>query len=131
MAKPTDEVREFARRKFVEPARQKRASNLTILAGDVHRGLRLTNRVPLVCQALTSRAFLEENHLELVKREGPPSGQSTTVVFTYRFTNTGESETKKPSAFLKLRDIAKQVFESVGGGEAFLRGERDRFNDKP
>jgi 5-methylcytosine-specific restriction protein B len=131
MAKPTDEVREFARRKFVEPARQKRASNLTILAGDVHRGLRLTNRVPLVCQALTSRAFLEENHLELVKREGPPSGQSTTVVFTYRFTNTGESETKKPSAFLGLRGIAKQVFESVGGGEAFLRGERDRFNDKP
>jgi len=36
----------------------------------------------------------------------------------------------KTSSFAGLRGIAKQVFQAVGGGESFLRAERDRFNDK-
>jgi hypothetical protein len=30
--------------------------------------------------------------------------------------------------FLKLRGIAKEVFNSLGGGEAFIQKERERFH---
>jgi hypothetical protein len=30
-------------------------------------------------------------------------------------------------AFLRLRGIAKEVFRSLGGGEAFIRRERENF----
>jgi len=80
---------------------------------------------------LKSRKFLYENHLVLEKCEGPPSGMSTTVVFTYRLLS---DDRKAPTAppewpFLKLRGIAKEAFSSLGGGEAFIQQERARFFD--
>ena len=124
---PTDQVREIARVRFVEPARKKRASTFEIVAGDVHRELGFSNRVPLVCNALRSGAFLVANHLELVKWDGPPSGQSTTVRFTYRFIDRASSP--RPSSFLALRGIGKEVFRSLGGAEAFIGSEREKFYD--
>ncbi|SRR5258706_14935879 len=122
----SNQVRDFARRTYIEPAVRKGESICQIVVGDVHRALHLTNRVPLVCSALTSRAFLEDNHLELLKREGPPSGLSTTMKYTYRVANSGSAP--KTSSFAGLRGIAKQVFQALGGGEAFLRAEREKFN---
>jgi hypothetical protein len=55
-----------------------------VVAGEVQKGVHLSNRVSLVCQALKSHKFLAENHLLIEKWEGPPSGMSTTVTFTYR-----------------------------------------------
>src|SRR5271167_492100 len=77
-------IREYARKKYIEPAVERREQRIRIRAGDVHKALALKNRVPAVCQALESKAFLQENDLILEAKEGPPSGQSTTVVFTYR-----------------------------------------------
>lgn len=130
--KLSDTVRDFARSKYVSPALRRKDPAFRIVAGEVHRGLGLNNRVPLVCNALASRAFLQDNNLELIKREGPPSGLSTTVVFTYRFRTERRhprEQVNPASAFPALRGIAKQVFESLGGGESFLREERERFND--
>jgi 5-methylcytosine-specific restriction protein B len=124
-----DRVREHARREYIEPAKHRRESTIRIVAGDVQKALRLSNRVPLVCQALKSHKFLNENHLVLEKWEGPPSGMSTTVVFTYRLLDDA-SQTSSESAesmFLALRGIAKDVFQSLGGGEAFIRKEREEF----
>jgi hypothetical protein len=38
-------------------------------------------------------------------------------------TSNGSAE----SLFLQLRGIAKEVFQSLGGGEAFIRKEREQF----
>jgi hypothetical protein len=127
----SDRVREFARMEYIEPARARHESSVRIIAGNVQKGVRLNNRVPLVCQALKSSKFLDENHLVLERWEGPPSGMSTTVVFTYRLLN---NEDKAPGPnpewpFSKLRGIAKEVFGNLGGGEAFIQQERERFHE--
>jgi hypothetical protein len=95
----------------------------------VQKGVRLSNRVSLVCQALKSHKFLTDNHLLLEKWEGPPSGMSTTVAFTYRMLDADQGAFTKPEEwpFRKLRGVAREVFRSLGGGEAFLREEREQF----
>lgn len=124
-----DRVREHARHEYIEPARRRRESSVRIVAGEVQKAVRLSNRVSLVCQALKSRKFLDENHLVLEKWDGPPSGMSTTVIFTYRLVDEAGQPPSQPatSPFLRLRGIAKDVFQSLGGGEAFIRKEREEF----
>jgi len=123
-----EQVREHARTKYIEPARKRHESTIQIRAGDVHKELHWEHRVPLVCQALSGSKFLTENHLTLEKREGPRSGQSTTVVFTYRLLDDQAAPIKsRESPLLRLEGIGKEVFQSLGGGEAFIRRERERF----
>ena len=125
-----DRVRDYARRQYIEPARARRQSIVRIVTGEVHKGVHLSNRVPLVCQALKSHKFLNENRLVLEKWEGPPSGMGTTVTFTYRVLDASQpaSVQSEDWSFGKLRGAAKDVFQSLGGGEAFLRKEREQFH---
>jgi 5-methylcytosine-specific restriction protein B len=136
-----NEVRKFARQKYVEPALQRRERKIQIRAGDVHKQLTLKNRVPLVCQALESEIFLKENNLVLETKEGPPSGLSTSVVFTYRVVDEAAGSSSvviEPTAsaanpstrflgLLQLKGVGKEVFASLGGGERFIRSEREAF----
>jgi hypothetical protein len=124
-----DRVREHARLEYIEPARRRHESTIRIVAGEVHKAVRFSNRVPLVCQALKSHKFLDENHLVLEKWDGPPSGMSTTVTFTYRLKDDAGQKSSESAewAFLQLRGIGKEVFRSLGGGEAFIRKERENF----
>jgi hypothetical protein len=126
-----DRIRELARMEYIEPARARHESIVRIVAGNVQKAARLSNRVPLVCQALKSSKFLDENHLVLEKWEGPPSGLSTTVTFTYRLLDEGQNAPRPHTEwpFMKLRGLAKGVFKSLGGGEAFIRQERERFHE--
>lgn len=124
-------VRDYARQQSIDPARRRGEQTVRIVAGEVHRALRLTNLVPAVCSALRGKKFLTENHLVLEKSEGPPSGMSTSVVFTYRIEGTDPRGKTRKSHFLQARGIAKEVFESLGGGEAFLKAERDDFYGEP
>jgi hypothetical protein len=124
----SDEVRQFAAREYVAPARRRGEQTLKINAGEVHRATAMHNRVPLVCQALESNKFLEENGLRLLSKSGPPSGRSTTVTYTYEFI-----EGEKPSrdqvedAWQKMRGAFKDVFAAYGGADEFLRRERENF----
>ena len=121
----TDLVRDWARKHCVEPARLRGDSTVQIIAGEVQKAVRLNNRAPLVCQALRSPKFLEENRLVLEKWEGPPSGMSTTVKFIFRFKDQPrQGNHPGESPLYGLWGIGKEVFESLGGGEAFLRSER-------
>jgi len=122
-------VRDYARRHFLEPARKRNESTVRIIAGEIHKGLGLQNRVPAICQALKSRKFQEENRIVLEKSEGPPSGMSTTMTFVYRFLESDAAGSERPSrsAFAEMRGIAKDVFRDLDGGEAFLKNERDQF----
>jgi hypothetical protein len=120
-------IREFARREFIEPARRRGDSTVEIVVGDIHRGMHLQNLAPNVCQALSGRKFLEENRLVLERRDGPPSGLSTTVKFVYRIADPPAESNPTVSPLLALRGIARGVFQNPGGGEAFIRREREHF----
>ena len=136
-----NDVRRYAREKYVEPAIRRGEQKIQIRAGDIHKQLVLKNRVPLVCQALESEIFLKGNNLILESKEGPPSGQSTTVVFTYRVGEQVPPSTlpqhhgSTPSRgrnllrLLDLKGIGKETYAALGGGENFIRSERKAFAD--
>jgi hypothetical protein len=118
-----EQVRDYARRYYIDPARHRRDAVVQIVAGDVHKALRLKISVPVICNALSSKSFLEENKIALESREGPRSGLSTTARFTYRLLSE-----KGAALFLGFRGIAKQVFQALGGGEAFIHAERGQLD---
>jgi hypothetical protein len=125
----SDAIRRHAYEKYVLQARRRKEKLISINVGDVHRELGLSNRVPLVCAALGSKKFLSEHGLRIVSKTGPPSGQSTTVTFLYEVVGPEQKKSKdeRMEAWLKLRGIAKDIFASYGGGEAYLRQERANF----
>ena len=127
----TERVREWVETKVIQPARARGDRVFTVTAGDVHRQLGLKNRVPVVCQALKSKRFLQENHLVLKDMSGPPSGLSTTVRFTYEIVSGSadrESSAKQQHPLLGLRGVAKDIFRQLGGGEHFIKQEREQFS---
>jgi hypothetical protein len=127
MARTADNIRAYGRERYVVPARQRQLEKFSIRAGDVVRDLKLLGRVPAVCSALKSRAFLEQNSLRIVERTGPSSGQSTTVTYTYEFVDALDSSQANSDPWTELRGALKNVFAGLGGGEAYLRGERENF----
>jgi hypothetical protein len=125
----SDAVREHARDTYLRPAQQRGLTTFSINVGQVHRALALENRVPLVCQALKSAKFLESNGLRLISETGPPSGQSTTVTYTFEFIGD-KHEAPKRDPWTELRGALKEVFAESGGGERYLRAERESFERK-
>ena len=123
-------IRSFVSKEYIEPARRRGERRIKVVSGDVHRALKLKNRVPNVCQVLDSRKFCEENRLEIEEKSGPPSGMGTRMVYVYRLVdNDQQSRPDAPHAsFDQLRGLLKEALHSLGGGEAFLRRERSRFN---
>ena len=124
-AATSDSIRHSAQRSYVHAARHRGLKRFSINVGEVHRSLGLQNRVPLVCQALGSGKFLEANSLKLVSKTGPPSGQSTTVTYTYEFVDAATQAAE--DAWSRLAGALKDVFQELGGGEAYLRAERENF----
>lgn len=123
----SDLVREQATRNYVQAARRKGVHTFSINVGDAHRDSKLRNRVPLVCMALKSRKFLQANGLRLVSESGPPSGMSTTVTYTYEFVGAEPSPEAGADPWTRLRGALKDIYAEFGGGESYLRKERERF----
>src|SRR5580704_16495266 len=100
------DIRSFLIERYIKPARRRGDKRVKIVAGDVHRGLNLTNRVPNVCQVLESKKFREENQLEIEERSGPPSGMGTRMTYVYRLLD-GQPTTAaaKEDWFEKLRGL--------------------------
>jgi hypothetical protein len=122
-----DRIRKHGRDKYVAPARRRKAERFSIRAGDVVRELGLTGRAPAVCSALKSREFLLQNQLELVESAGPKSGQSTTVIYTYAFSDSAQPPIAERDSWMQLRGAFKTIFQESGGGEGYLRNERNNF----
>ena len=132
--KDADRIRSHSREKYVLPARRRKERRFSIRAGDVLRDLKLTGHAPAICSALKTREFLEENALRLVSKTGPPSGQSTTVTYTYEFIDEKsapppKADPSKVDPWTQLRGALKDIYAEYGGGEAYLRGERAAFRD--
>ena len=125
----SDLVRKHAAEQYLAAARRRGEKAVSINVGAVHKALTLHNRVPLVCAALASKKFLTENHLRLISKTGPPSGQSTTVTYTYQFVPKEKKDrgVDRQDAWNRLRGALKDVFAELGGGENYLRNERANF----
>ena len=122
------EIRSFLAERYIKPARRRGEKRVTVVAGEVHRGLNLTNRVPNVCQVLESKKFREENRVEIEERSGPPSGMGTRMTYVYRLLDEEHPPVStKDDLFEGLRGLLKDEFRKLGGGEAFLRNERAHF----
>ena len=121
-----DRIRMHGMETYVRAARRRKEKRFSIRAGDVVRELQMSGRTPAVCSALKSREFLQHNNLKLVEKTGPKSGQSTTVVYTYEFIDEKPSSPKE-DPWVRLRGAFKDVFAELGGGEQYLRAERDNF----
>lgn len=124
-----DKIRSHGREKYVLPARSRKLLRFSIRAGDVVKELGLHGRVNSACSALKSRVFLEQNRLRLVDRTGPSSGQSTTVTYTYEFLDAENTPPSSVDPWTELRGALKRVFAELGGGETYLRNERENFYD--
>ena len=138
----SDQIRAFAKAKYVNPVVHQGQSIFSIRVRDVDNDLKATGfpprHTPQICNALTGRKFLRENGIQIEKVEGPPSGQSPTVVVHYRVVGSAqlppigpeskqeESQREDPSARAlrlteRLRGLLKEELAEYGGGEAFLR----------
>ena len=140
----SDQVRSFVQERYIAPARKVGASAVTVRVRDVHKALKWElRRIPQVCAALSTLKFQRSAHVALLKKTGPPSGQSTTVEFTYKLLDKGKSEapqTQTASQSARVKDgtglealygILEEEFKALGGGEAFLRGERASWGPDP
>ena len=123
----SESVRQHAQDTYVGPARRRGDETLMINVGKVHAAMALRNRVPLVCQALKSDKFLKANGLKLISTVAPPSGQSTTVTYTYKFDDAKLPTAPVQDPWTRLRGALKDIFSEFGGGEAYLQNERDNF----
>jgi hypothetical protein len=127
----TDQIRHFILEAYVEPARRSGLLKVRVVAGEVHRRLGLRDRLPMVCNAL--RIPLKGSGVKIASQEGPPSGQSSTLAVVYELqpeacSESGEHARLRPmNPLIALRGAAKELFRELGGGEEFLRGEREQF----
>ncbi|MGC1871122.1 MAG: hypothetical protein WA700_09205 [Acidobacteriaceae bacterium] len=130
--KKADAYREFANRRYVEPARRSGEKFVRIKSGDIVNGLALKNSTPNVCSAIESKIFERLSRVKLIgKRSSAPKGTSTTTEFTFEILDVegrGEAEpSPRRVTFADLEGIGKEAFAALGGGEAFIRSERENF----
>lgn len=131
--KATEQTKKHVISTYVKPARQKGEKTIQVRVGNVQKELGWTNRTPSVFSTLSSKDFQQEAGVELIeKRGGPPSGgPSTTVHFVYRVLDenaqaASQVKTISGGAGLKaLYGLCAETFKALGGGEEFLRRERE------
>jgi len=131
-----DQIREYVRLHYVEPARNSHQQQFRVRCGTVAKKLAdVSNSLNQICTALKSRKFLEPNGLRLVEKSDPPSGMGNRVVYTYEFLDSAPSTAKNcpsdsVSIYAKLRQmegILKHVYNELGGGDRAIRGEREGY----
>ena len=83
--RPSDRVRNHIKRKYIDPAKKNGKKSLSIRAGDIHKELGFSRRIPVVCSALRSRKLQKNCGIQLTYVGGP--NNSTTTTFTYRLEN--------------------------------------------
>jgi hypothetical protein len=131
--KPTEQTTQHAIKAYVKPARDRGEKIVRIHVGEIQKELGWTNRTPSVFSTLKSQPFQQQAGLELIEKcGGPPSGgPSTTVEFVYKLLDPSEVplEQRKFVAsgqgLMELCGIFKDAYAPFGGGEEYLRKERE------
>jgi hypothetical protein len=131
--RPTDLTKNHVIASYVEPARRTGKKTVRVRVGNVLKELRWTNRTPSVYSTLNSSEFQNEAGVELIEKTGGPAsgGPSTTVQFVYKVLGEPSRSPKaeKPlpngAGLEKLYGILAKEFAQLGGGEAYLKAERN------
>jgi hypothetical protein len=76
-----DDVRNYCKTNYIEPARNRSEKIITICSGDVHKALNYRNKYPLVCSAIGSKLFEENYNVRRISVEEPLNGASTLFTF--------------------------------------------------
>jgi 5-methylcytosine-specific restriction enzyme B len=76
-----DKVREYVLVTFILPARRRGERTISFSSSDIHNGMGLKGRFPLVCSSIDADKFLEYANVVLASREGPK--QSSTVRWVF------------------------------------------------
>jgi len=130
---PTEATKRHVIATYVEPARQRGERTVEVRVGNVLKELGWSNRTPSVFSTLNSQAFQREAGIELIEKRGGPSsgGPSTTVRFVYRVlddvpaTQGNAKVVPNGAGLLELYGVLADVYRELGGGEAYLKAERD------
>jgi hypothetical protein len=131
--KPTEQTKLHVISTYVIPARQRGEKTVQVKVGNVQKELGWTNRTPSVFSTLSSREFQQEAGVSLIEKiGGPPSGgPSTTVEFVYQVLNEDDQIAPAPkvvpngAGLMDLYGIFADVYKQFGGGEEYLRRERE------
>jgi len=131
----SETVLQFVRANYVDPARLRGQATIEIKAGDIHSGLRWSRRVPLVCSALSSQKFQSAVGVKLLgTKDAPPSGLSTRTIYRYEVLDREaqiwpDGDPPPPKrGLLAAYGVATHLYRQVGGGDAFLKSERENFS---
>jgi len=76
-----DRVRRTVVESVFRPARAAGKATVTVRAGDLHRALGWSNRVPSVCSALDSAKLRRQANVRVLERRGPAQSTTTEWVF--------------------------------------------------
>ena len=77
-----NQIREYVNKALIEPARRSGGMHAVVVAGEVHRSMKLDNRMPAVCSALDAQRFQRDYRVQLSKRSGPRQGSTATWRFS-------------------------------------------------
>lgn len=76
-----DSIRQYVLKVYITPARQRGEKRVEFTSSEIHKGMGLQSRFPLVCSAIDTDKFLDFASVILITREGPK--QSSTVRWVY------------------------------------------------
>jgi len=81
---PAEQVRDYANRHYVVPARASKQSTVTFTAGSIHKALGFDGLMPCVCDALWTRSRIFETKfgVKRISRIGPRQGATSTFTFS-------------------------------------------------
>jgi hypothetical protein len=147
----SETVRDAAVSNYIVPALKSGRTEFSIPIWDLSKDLDSKgfpkNHVPQICSAVQKQQFLREYSLEIVRVDGPPSKQGTSVVVHYRVLRAGQTgSAKSPAApvsgsssggnvaesprarahrlMARISGILREEIASYGGAEAFIRWVR-------
>ena len=101
-----DRIRQFARDRYVAPARIDGRAQITIRAGDVHQTMGLVQAMPAVCSAIGSKSFVEVAGVTPISWIGPANGANVWFTFNLQTDTVPERATiqrKEPIRASRLR----------------------------
>ncbi len=105
----TEGIREFICKNYIQPAREKGKSRITIRAGDIHSAMRLVSRMPAVCSAL-SKKIEQICGVKIIDIKAPPSGQGANFFVTYEIGEKGkEEDVEEEKEEIKLKEKEKKT----------------------
>ena len=76
-----DDVRNYCKKHYIDPARRSGSKTVSIISGDVHQAMGFSDRHPLVCSSISASKFEELCHVRLIGVEGPSQGATTLFRF--------------------------------------------------